>query len=180
MEETKSLNVFLGIDPGFTGGLALVNDFIRDPQDESWLAIYPFNNAEGKGDAKRISLDALKVIANIHAISVRVFIEHVHAMPKQGVSSMFRFGREYGRILGALEMMGIEPVLVRPQAWQAWAYRGISGKGKERSIKALQKIMGDDLSRFTLPGCRVPHMGMVEATLIALYGKAKHEAEAVG
>lgn len=49
-----------------------------------------------------------------------VVMENVHAMPGQGVCSMFSFGRSAGVADGALEVLlpGIEVEYVTPQKWQ--------------------------------------------------------------
>jgi crossover junction endodeoxyribonuclease RuvC len=45
-------------------------------------------------------------------------IEAVHAMPKQGVTSSFTFGKGYGALLMALTAAGIPFETVTPQKWQ--------------------------------------------------------------
>lgn len=49
---------------------------------------------------------------------VIVAIEKVHAMPKQGVKSMFSFGQRLGEIEGVLLTLSIPYELVRPREWQ--------------------------------------------------------------
>jgi Holliday junction resolvasome RuvABC endonuclease subunit len=50
--------------------------------------------------------------------SVCAVIEHVHAMPKQGVSSTFKFGVGYGGLRMALIAASIPFEEVTPRTWQ--------------------------------------------------------------
>jgi crossover junction endodeoxyribonuclease RuvC len=45
-------------------------------------------------------------------------VEKVGAMPKQGVSSTFKFGAAYGSILGILAALKIRTILVSPTVWK--------------------------------------------------------------
>jgi len=46
-----------------------------------------------------------------------VVAEAVSAMPGQGVTSMFNFGRGVGRVEGVMAAIGIELILIRPVEW---------------------------------------------------------------
>ncbi len=52
-------------------------------------------------------------------------VEEVHAMPGQGVSSMFTFGRGLGVLEGLLGSWGLTPTYYRPKAWQAVMLEGL-------------------------------------------------------
>ena len=45
-------------------------------------------------------------------------IERVHAMPRQGLGSTFRFGQAYGSLLGILAALQIRVVTVSPITWK--------------------------------------------------------------
>ena len=45
-------------------------------------------------------------------------IEQVGAMPGQGVTSMFTFGRAVGRVEGVLVALGVSIDFTRPQVWK--------------------------------------------------------------
>ena len=58
-------------------------------------------------------------------------IEKVHAMPKQGVTSMFTFGYGYGGLRMALIAAGFPFQEVQPRAWQK--HFGITAKKPSES-----------------------------------------------
>jgi len=72
-----------------------------------------------------------------HKVS-RVWIEQVHAMPKQGVKSMFSFGMRLGEVVGMLEALGIAYTYVTPQVWQK--YLGLSKADKSQIASVISSI----------------------------------------
>jgi hypothetical protein len=111
--------VFIGIDPGQSGGIACIEVYKSDgaintqltpmPSTEVdiWEVIWGFYETHGR----RHSLT--------HGMySVCAVIEHVHAMPKQGVSSTFKFGVGYGGLRMALIAASIPFEEVTPRTWQ--------------------------------------------------------------
>ena len=63
-------------------------------------------------------------------------VELVHAMPKQGVGSTFRFGMAFGAALAIPGVFGCPLELVSPQPWKQ--HFKLKGKDKEASrLKAL-------------------------------------------
>lgn len=94
---------------------------------------------ETEGDV----LDAIKNISICHHLesteSPVCVIESVHAMPGQGVTSMFTFGRGYGFLLGVLMSHSFKIVTVTPQRWQKELGLGKSEGDKpawKRKLKA--------------------------------------------
>ncbi len=83
----------LGIDPGSSGGLALIKNSNTLPQIILALRM-PTVTIYGKKiiDTKKIATELQS-----HPIDVSI-IEKVHAMPRQGVTSSFQFGRNFGGI----------------------------------------------------------------------------------
>jgi crossover junction endodeoxyribonuclease RuvC len=71
------------------------------------------------------------------------FIEHAAAMPGQGVTSMFSFGRTFGALQMALVAVNIPHTIVTAQAWKKAA--GIpTGADKEAGRRrALQLFPGE-------------------------------------
>lgn len=100
--------VYIGIDPGASGAISAL--ITKDGTIHSHQTV-EFKTAGLDGYID--SLWALKLL-NIQ----KVIVEQVHAMPGQGVTSMFTFGKNFGEILGALKALGIGYELVPPQKWQ--------------------------------------------------------------
>ena len=51
---------------------------------------------------------------------IRVVIEHVTAMPGQGVTSMFNFGQSFGILKGICSAMRLPMYFVRPAKWKKY------------------------------------------------------------
>ena len=94
-------------------------------------------------------------------------VEHVNAMPGQGVTSCFSFGQNFGFILGLLTAFRIPYELVRPQKWKKEF--GCTSD-KNTSIEVAQRLFPDvDLRR--TPKCQKPHDGKAEALLLAEHAR---------
>lgn len=141
---------YLGIDPGQTGGLAILGiggDLLH------WDA---FDHRDPLGVLDGVICTfAPKLVA----------IEEVHSSPGAGVVSMFKFGVGLGRVQGFLAGGGIIPMMVPPQTWQKWLPAAESSKARVRQWIAIKY----GLQLFIRPGCRVPHQGGMDATAIAEY-----------
>jgi crossover junction endodeoxyribonuclease RuvC len=80
---------------------------------------------------------------------LHIAIEHVGAMPGQGLTSTFRFGMGYGIWLGLVAGLGHPYTLVRPQIWKP---KMMGGRGRDKSAARLRAIelfpaMADQLAR---------------------------------
>lgn len=145
----------LAIDPGLNNGIAVL-DFERR------LLLATEIPMIGEGANKRLNLisfaDILAQFRVGHAV-----IEDVAAMPKQGVASMFRFGRAAGAIEGALAALKVPTIFVRPAIWK----RDIGAKAKQaEDIRALAIQTWPDMAhRFAR---KLDH-NRAEAALIGLW-----------
>lgn len=95
--------MWIGIDPGKKGGIATI---IEDIDGES-ISVYPYSNETLREILKHASESYAKIM-----------VEKVGAMPRQGVSSTFTFGMEFGYILGMIEAFQVGYQLVTPQVWK--------------------------------------------------------------
>ncbi len=104
-------------------------------------------------------------------------VERVHSMPGQGVASTFTFGLGYGRVLGALEALGVPTVLVEPRAWKLAVLGKQTGTGDKLADRARGKALAIARVKAQWPGlslkaserCRIDHDGMADALCIALW-----------
>lgn len=148
----------LGIDPGATGAMVL----LEDGQPIEW-ADMPIMKV---GAATRVNPAALTdFIAS--CCCTHVYVEAVHSMPKQGVASSFNFGHSTGTIMGVLGAMGLPHTLITPQAWKKSA--GLIGTDKDaaraRAIQLWPKWT--DLNK------KGKGQALADAALIALHGAKK-------
>lgn len=91
--------IYLGIDPGKEGAIGII-DTIEDTAE-----VHPYSD------------DTLMEL--LHQIGrTRVMVEDVHAMPGQGSTSTFNFGKAFGKILGILKGTHTSYELVTPQKWK--------------------------------------------------------------
>ena len=92
-------------------------------------------------------------------------VERVHAMPDQGVSSMFRFGEGYGIVQGVLYAFGIRMLMPPPSVWKA---RLSLTQRKDDSLSLASNIFGPaNTDRYF---SRKKDNGRAEAALLAVYG----------
>lgn len=168
-DSTSSLNVIVGIDPGLDGGIAIMPYDYTDMEYASVACPMPTT----KGDKKReIFSDGVIscLTGDLHGHKLRVrlcVIELVHAMPKQGVTSMFNFGLGYGTLLGILATLRIAVAKVPPQVWKKSVLDGTK-RDKEAAISFAQT--NHPSINLILPRCRKPHDGMADALCLATYG----------
>lgn len=138
--------IFIGIDPGASGGIAGLNydghvvEALKMPQTERDIYDYVGSFTGGNGE------------------SCKALIEKVHAMPKQGVSSTFKFGVGYGGLRMALVGHGIPFEDATPQKWQA--FMGCLTRGDKNVSKAKAQMLW--------PRLKVTH-AIADALLIAEY-----------
>lgn len=159
----------IGFDPGLSGGIAVLSHsgLILHYQKMPVKPVFE----DGQKTGKRI-IDIAQVAAILHKFSPdHVFIERVHAMPKQGVTSTFTFGMGYGMILGlclALEAV-MQTQLIPPQRWQKFMYANLSGvdelEPKARAMARFGELWPSLLEQ------NVTHDGIIDAMLIAEYGR---------
>jgi hypothetical protein len=136
-------------DPGLSGALAILGDF-----NEIHLHDLPQANSE-------LDPAALARLLRTYAPR-RAVIELVHAMPGQGVTSMFKFGRSYGTVLGVLGALSIPTIRVRPQTWKH--HFGLLRQPKDAS-RALALRLYPDLEGLNLK----KHHGRADALLLARF-----------
>lgn len=144
--------IYIGIDPGQNGGYALIS----------------------KGGAETWPWDDREFILLMNEYyestdEVVAVVEKVNAMPGQGVTSMFQFGKSAGFIEGVLRAYGIPYQLVPPRKWKK---EFSLGSDKAQSIEVCKRLFPNvDLRR--TERCKKDNDGMAEALLMAEYGRRK-------
>lgn len=149
------MKAYLGIDPGQKGGIALLRYESRE--------VVPYSDA----DLIRMCREITDLCHDVGGFEIICCLEKVGAMPKQGVTSMFNFGKAYGYIKGVLEAYGIPYQEIPPQRWKKEF--GLSSD-KEKSIDVCRRLF-PDVNLLATPKCKKPHDGMAEALLMAEYAR---------
>lgn len=143
------MSAILGIDPGLSG---------------AWALLFPDNSVTA-GDlptvAGEIDVPTLAKLLRAADIAFAV-VEDVHAMPGQGVSSTFKFGRAHGAVLGCLLTLEIPVHPVPPTRWKK--HLRLSADKEASRALALRTWPASDCF-----GRKKDH-GRAEAALLALWG----------
>ena len=128
--------LIIGIDPGVSGSIC----FFKDGKILDVIEM-PIMN-EGKKNKKQVNgaqiyNEIFKRIDNTSSIGTRVVIEHVTAMPGQGVTSMFNFGQSFGILKGVCSAMRLPMFFVRPAKWKRY-YNLINSEKDASRTRAIE------------------------------------------
>jgi len=157
----------MGIDPGISGAIAIFEG--TDLLDAFDIPVV--ETQSGKRKKRRISPEILVAEIEEHiGFLTRVYIEDVHAMPGQGVTSMFAFGEAAGLIRGVCAGLKVPVCLVSPITWK----RGmkLQGAGKDASRAMAARMWPEKAGLFK----RQRDDGRAEAALLAHYGQMHNPA----
>ena len=149
--------IYIGVDPGKNGGYAV----IAKSETGQTVKVYPWDDVFFVCEMNALASMTDGIVAAV---------EKVGAMPGQGVTSMFNFGKSAGYIEGVLSALGISYQLVMPKRWKAEFT--LNGKDKAASIAVCRRLFPDVNLRPT-QRCRKDSDGMAEAVLIAEFAKRK-------
>ena len=155
------------IDPGQTGGLALIK--FQHCIEAEPMPVIP----KPKGGGHMLDLPAIVTLlerwVSLFELS-HVFLERAHAMPKQGVTSMFNYGMGFGQIEGILATIPLKYTMVEARSWTKVMWEGTAaGESKARSLIVTRRLF--PAVKLTVGRSTVPHKGIVDALLIAEYGR---------
>ena len=107
--------IIFGIDPGISGAISIL-------KNKKVLEVYDMPTMiDGKKNKKQVNGSQ---IANIFKERINtedeitVIVEHVNAMPGQGVTSMFNFGQSFGVIKGVCSALSLPIYFIRPTKWK--------------------------------------------------------------
>lgn len=139
---------YIGIDPGKSGAIAIIRD--------NEVEMYTYGEETYRDVLKKYSS-----LGNTFCI-----LEKVHAMPHQGVTSMFSFGENFGFIQGLLWANGIPYELVTPQKWK----KEFGCTTDKNTSIAVAKRLYPNVSFKRTERCTTDSDGMAEALLMATYG----------
>ena len=145
-----------GIDPGFSGALAVVSEEgeVLGLEDMPVLKV---------GSRRELNEPAIKDFLKRHKIAT-VALEKSQTMPGQGIASSGRYMMSYGVLRGLCVGLGIPYQLVHPRTWKK-AMMPDMPKEKEASIQRVGQLYPD------LVLDRKKDHGKADALLICLYGQ---------
>ena len=111
--------IIIGIDPGISGAICFFEDgIIKGVVEMPTMTEGKKNKRQVNGP--QIFKEISDMINNIDKKNIKVVIEHVSAMPGQGVTSMFNFGQSFGILKGICSAMHLPVYYVRPIKWKKY------------------------------------------------------------
>lgn len=131
---------WMGVDPGKSGAACLLTE-----RNEFFFLDWPKDD-----DPNCIGRTIKEWMASY---SIRLCIlEKVHAMPKQGVKSMFSFGANFGAWRAVLSILGVPYVLLTPQGWQKGLITRSDGDTpKQRAKTVAKRLFPQEVPNFCGP-----------------------------
>jgi len=109
--------IIIGIDPGVSGAICILNN-------GKIVELYEMPTMiDGKKNKKQVNGAEITNIFQkelINETNSKVIIEHVSAMPGQGVTSMFNFGQSFGVVKGICAALRLPIYFVRPAKWKKY------------------------------------------------------------
>lgn len=155
-------HLILGVDPGMSGAMALFDPVKNElvtladmPTHKITVNLSPRTVQDPWGIARFI---------DVHSSVIKMaVIEEPHAMPQQGVTSAFSFGRALGEVVGVVIANFVRVEFVRPAKWKR--VLGLS-HDKDHSRRAASARWPQHADLFS----RSKDDGRAEAALLAYYG----------
>lgn len=150
----------IGVDPGCSGAIVILQSGTSLVPIE-WMRMPTLK----VGKSSRVDAASVARLLSEYAIA-HAYIERVHAMPGQGVSSTYTFGHAAGVVEGVIAALRIPITLVSPQAWKKHA--GLIGADKDAArSRAIQLWPSWDAL-----GKKGEGQALADAALIARFGAA--------
>lgn len=159
---------FMGIDPGAFGAVAILD---KDSRELVVIDMPTLKVKRGPRVVNQVDAHMLADSLRPHVTGeIKALIEKVHAMPGQGVSSMFSFGRAAGIVEGVLAGLSVSFELIPPATWIK-SMRTFGGKDGSR--QRAQELFPDYAHLFA----RKKDDGRAEAALLACYAAEREDNE---
>ena len=109
--------IIIGIDPGVSGAISVL-------ENKKVIDIFEMPTMiDGKKNKKQVNGSQITNIIKEEINKKKeiiVVVEHVNAMPGQGVTSMFNFGQSFGVLKGICAALSLPIYFVRPTKWKKY------------------------------------------------------------
>jgi crossover junction endodeoxyribonuclease RuvC len=152
--------IIIGIDPGINGAISVI-------ENKKILEVYDTPTMiDGKKNKRQINSAQVTNIIKERLNNdkkVVVVVEHVNAMPGQGVTSMFNFGQSFGVIKGICAALSLPIYFVRPSKWKK--HFNLIKTNKDASRTKVIEVYPEISSKLH----RKKDSNRADAILIALY-----------
>lgn len=157
--------IIMGVDPGSKGGLSIIKNCSNKLPKIIFFKRMPVVSIYGKK-----IVDTLKICGDLSKYKIDIaIIEKVHAMPRQGVTSSFQFGRSFGGIESLCYIFAKRVDYVAPAVWKKAI--GLGSSKKDSLDMARLKFGNQDVWKIK------SNDGIAEASLLTLYWLGKFQSQ---
>tara|TARA_A100001015_G_scaffold304344_1_gene395400 strand:- start:1096 stop:1575 length:480 start_codon:yes stop_codon:yes gene_type:complete len=157
--------IIMGIDPGTSGGISIVETKNHKLPQIVFFLKMPSISMYGK---KIVDTNKLYKSISIYKIDISI-IEKVHAMPRQGVTSSFQFGRSLGAVEAISYLVSKRVDYVAPAVWKK--YLGVGSSKKDSLDMARLKFGNNSVWE------KKSNDGIAEASLLVLFWISKFQSK---
>ncbi len=153
--------IYVGIDPGFSGGIVVLND----KQEVIINKIMPVI----KGKKTEYDMQSIiEIFEPLDGPDVRVALERQHVRPVSGKRACFTIGFGFGMLQMLLEINGFSYEIVNPTVWMKEIFKGFDYKDKKASVMfCKRKWPKEDWT--PTERSNKPSDGLTDAACLALY-----------
>ena len=168
--------IIIGIDPGVSGAISILENkkvieiFDMPTMIDGKKNKRQVNGAEVTNIFKKFINTNLDITDDKDEDKVKVVVEHVTAMPGQGVTSMFNFGQSFGVIKGVCAALKLPIYFVRPVKWKK--YFNLIKTNKDASRTKVIEIFPHISSKIP----RKKDSNKADSILIAKYFEETHNS----
>ena len=163
------MKIIFGIDPGVSGAICafkhgkIIEVYEMPTMIDGKKNKRQVNGAEVTNIFKKVIKENLDKSDGRNEDEVKVVVEHVTAMPGQGVTSMFNFGQSFGVIKGICAALKLPIYFVRPTKWKK--HFNLIKTNKEASRTKVIEVYPEISSKLS----RKKDSNKADAILIARY-----------
>lgn len=149
--DEQTVKIFIGVDPGSTGAISV-------------LTIHPIPLIPKVEIFKmpETPTEIRSLLDDVRYSDLFITCEAVHSSPQMGVSTAFKFGRNFGMLEGILAYYKVD--YVTPQKWQA-ALNCRTGGNKKISLNRAKELF---------PDVKGLNLKTADSLLLAYYGYMKY------
>ena len=153
--------IIFGIDPGVSGAICVL-------EKKKVIDVFDMPTMiDGKKNKRQVNgsqvTNIIKERLKDNDKEAIVVVEHVNAMPGQGVTSMFNFGQSFGVIKGICSALALPIHFVRPTKWKK--HFNLIKTNKEASRTKVIQVYPEISSKLS----RKKDSNKADAILIARY-----------
>ena len=152
--------IIFGIDPGVSGAISIF-------ENKKVIEVFDMPTMiDGKKNKKQVNGSQVANIIKENLTKDKemiVVVEHVNAMPGQGVTSMFNFGQSFGVIKGICSALKLPIYFVRPTKWKK--HFNLINTNKDASRTKVIEVYPEISSKLS----RKKDSNKADAILIARY-----------